>query len=314
MPKKKKESTSSSADPKESPKDSKEVKDPKESTPTTVPSKESKESSQPAKEGKEPVVTEFNSKQKQRHPDVNSALHIIKGAIVKVLHTPLTTSTEAQKRGEGRISVEYTLPEPPSEDQVKRIEKLSNDKIKENVPLKYFTMGRKEAEEKYRKNLVNETFIYDKKPVPEQLTELSIVEIPEWNVNCSAGPLLKTTGEVPPIVNVRINHRPQKKEIEFVFSLQLETPSAKKPESTPVSTTKRFETEESDNVQAVAEKIMQDMFSLLEQKGIPVKEKQKEIENVLRARVQEKLTTLKNTAYTRGMYCIPPTQSQMGFH
>jgi hypothetical protein len=35
---------------------------------------------------------------------VNTALHIVKGAIVKVLHTPITTTTDAFKKDEVLIS------------------------------------------------------------------------------------------------------------------------------------------------------------------------------------------------------------------
>lgn len=106
---------------------------------------------------------------------------MLKGAIVKVLHTPLTTSTEASKRGEGRIAIDFSQHgAPPTEQQLKQIEKLANEKIKENVEIKYFKMERAEAEAKYKARPVNETYLYDKFPVPAEITELSIVEIADW--------------------------------------------------------------------------------------------------------------------------------------
>lgn len=61
---------------------------------------------------------------------------------MKVLHTPLTTSTDAQKKDEGRIAVEYSLPNPPTQQQLDQIQELANNKIKENVEIKYFKMNR----------------------------------------------------------------------------------------------------------------------------------------------------------------------------
>jgi alanyl-tRNA synthetase len=120
----------------------------------------------------------------------------------------------------GRLAVEYNHAQPPSEAEIQKIEALANQKIKENVPIEIKQMDRKLAEEYYRTHPVNETFIYDKFPVPAHITTLNILTIPEWNVNCVTGEYLKHTGEIGSELKIlRLNHRPQKNELEFCFQL-----------------------------------------------------------------------------------------------
>jgi len=117
------------------------------------------------------------AKKNARDISTDTALHILKGAIVKVLNTPLTTTVECKSHTKGKLSVEYELPEVPSDAIVREIEELANQKVKENVDIEIIKIGRKEAEEKYRREPVNNTFIYDKFPVPDSVTELSLVHI-----------------------------------------------------------------------------------------------------------------------------------------
>lgn len=62
---------------------------------------------------------------------------------MQVLHTPLTTSTEAHKRDEGRLAVQLNDGQgEPTPEQLKLIEELANRKIDENVEIKVFKMDR----------------------------------------------------------------------------------------------------------------------------------------------------------------------------
>jgi len=248
--------------------------------------------------------------QKQRHPDVNSALHVIKGAIVKVFHTPITTSTEAHKKGEGRLTVEYPHPKAPTQDEINKIEELCNMKIKENVEILHFSMPRTEAEEKYRKTPVNETFIYDKFPVKPEITELKIVEIPEWNVNCSAGPLVKRTGDIKPMKLLRTNFRDQKKECEFVFALldSLEPAAApsggkkgNKAETQSSTSTSQQVKGESDDIQFVSQQLLDEILEEFKKHGVTIpQEKSQALSDEIKEKIAHKVNIVKNTAYTKG--------------
>jgi hypothetical protein len=48
-------------------------------------------------------------------------MHIIKGAIVKVFNTTVTTSVNASKPTEGRITIEWTSDNVPTEDQLRQV-------------------------------------------------------------------------------------------------------------------------------------------------------------------------------------------------
>jgi Ser-tRNA(Ala) deacylase AlaX len=48
---------------------------------------------------------------------------------------------------------------------------------------------------------------------------MSIVHIPDWNINCCGGNHVARTGDVKGIKIARINHREPKKELEFVIEV-----------------------------------------------------------------------------------------------
>jgi alanyl-tRNA synthetase len=144
------------------------------------------------------------------NPKVDSALHVLKGAAQKILNTTLTTSVYAEGNS-GRLTVECE--EKPTEQQIRGIEQLANNKIQENVPIEMFEMDRKEAESKYG------NIIYDKFPVPAHIQKLSITEIRDWNINCCLGPHVKTTAEIGQIRILKHRARPNRKELEISFEL-----------------------------------------------------------------------------------------------
>ena len=144
-------------------------------------------------------------------PRVDSALHVIKGAIQKVLGAELTTSVYVGEN-KGRITVEYG--EKPVEEQIKEIEELANRKIQENVPIEVFEMDREEAEAMFGR------IIYDKFSVPPHVRKLKIVQIKDWNINCCAGEHVKTTGEIGRIKIRKVRARQKRGELEISFEVE----------------------------------------------------------------------------------------------
>jgi len=142
--------------------------------------------------------------------DVDSALHVLKGAVQKVLGTKLTTSVFADG-SRGRLTVECF--KRPTDEQMIEIEELAFEKIKEGVPIHMFEMDRKEAEEIYGND------IYDRFPVSNHIQKLDLTEIEDWNINCCMGPHHPTTGEVPPITIRKWRYRDSKSELELSFEL-----------------------------------------------------------------------------------------------
>jgi alanyl-tRNA synthetase len=143
------------------------------------------------------------------NPRIDSALHVLKGAVEKVLGAPLTTSVYAEEN-KGRLTVEYEG--DPSEEQMRDIEALANRKI-EDVPIERIEMDRHEAEQEFG------SAIYDKFPVPPHVKRLTIARISGWNMNCCLGPHVKTTGEIGPMKITHHRARPARKELEISFEV-----------------------------------------------------------------------------------------------
>ncbi|KAK5575123.1 hypothetical protein RB653_010379 [Dictyostelium firmibasis] len=245
------------------------------------------------------------SQSKPRDSTTDSACHVLKGAIVKVLGTPITISVECNNKVKGRISVEYDHPEKPSQELINKIEQEANLIIKQNLEFKTFKIDKKEAESKYKSNLVNNTYIYDKFPVPESVTELSLVELENWNINCCPAVHLKTTGEIGGIKIGGINHRPAKKELEFRFDIVaavVSTETTTKPtgrgapkKTAVVANEPSVEgpSLKDTNVQYLTQKIIK---LVLDSKDNEKEQTTLEIEQLL--------TILKNTSYTNGSQSV----------
>lgn len=146
-----------------------------------------------------------------KNPKIDTALHVIKGAVEKILRANLTSGVY-EEGNSGRLTVEFDR--KPTEEEIAEIEKISNEKISENVEVKSFDINRKEAEEKYGK------VIYDKFPVPMHVATLRILEIPNWNINCCVGKHTKTTGEIGRIKLTKIKFRNAKQQLEIGFEIE----------------------------------------------------------------------------------------------
>ena len=144
------------------------------------------------------------------NPKIDSALHVLKGAVQKVLDTPLTTSVYAEGN-KGRLTVEYEG--DTSEEQIRDIEALANQKIREDVAIERIEIDRDEAERKFGNAM------YDKFPVPAHVRRLTIARIDGWNINCCLGPHVKSTGEIGTLKITHHRARPARKELEISFEV-----------------------------------------------------------------------------------------------
>jgi alanyl-tRNA synthetase len=141
----------------------------------------------------------------------HTALHVLKGALVKVLGAEWTTSVSVNG-GHGRISVEFDR--KPIDSEIGLIERLANDKIRDDVPVEVIHLSRKAAEERWG------DLIYDKFPLPERIAELSICHIKGWNVNACHKEHTSSTGEIGSIKIAKTRFRPNKKLLEISFDLR----------------------------------------------------------------------------------------------
>ena len=140
----------------------------------------------------------------------HTALHVLKGAVRKVLGAKWTASVHVSGN-KGRLTVQYDR--KPTPEEIKKIEELANEKVRENVEIKIHEISRDEAEKRWGDE------IYDLFPLPEHIKELSVLEIENWNLNACKEPHTKTTGEVGQIKITKIRFRNSKKLLEISFKV-----------------------------------------------------------------------------------------------
>ncbi len=61
--------------------------------------------------------------------------------------------------------------------------------------------------------------MYDKFPVPASVTTLTLVRIPDWNLNCCLGPHVERTGELGKITLTKWRARGAKRALEISFTV-----------------------------------------------------------------------------------------------
>lgn len=94
-----------------------------------------------------------------RHPAVNTAVEVFKGALAVVLSIPLTRSTigiNFPDIGHARMTVFTGRSEAVTDAELQRVVELANQKVAENVTCSVLRCSRQEAETKFGQD------IYDK--------------------------------------------------------------------------------------------------------------------------------------------------------
>ncbi len=154
------------------------------------------------------------------YPDevrTHTALHVIKGAVVRVLgeEAMWTAATYVSGR-HGRLTVKFNR--KPTPEEVREIERLANQKISEDLKVEILYLPRDEAEKRFG------DVIYDLFPIPPEVRDLYIVLIRDrdgsiWNINACNKQHTETTG---PIGGVRLGKprfRASKQLLELPFDI-----------------------------------------------------------------------------------------------
>jgi alanyl-tRNA synthetase len=113
----------------------------------------------------------------------HSAVHVLKGAVTKVLGPRRLTFAQA---GVLRMTSEET----PTKQEAGKIEAAANREISEDAEILEFSMERQEAEGHFG------TGIYDLAPAPPAGTLLKIVRIPDWDASYCPQAHVESTGSV----------------------------------------------------------------------------------------------------------------------
>jgi alanyl-tRNA synthetase len=140
----------------------------------------------------------------------HTALHVLKGAVQRVLGAKLTASTYVTET-HGGLTVQYDR--KPTQEEVARIEEMANGKIAEDAPVEVLEMGRPEAEARWGEA------IHDLFPLPPTVTRLKIFNLRDWNVNACNKQHTSRTGEIGRLKISKIRFRAQKGLLEIAFDL-----------------------------------------------------------------------------------------------
>ncbi|WP_099209254.1 alanyl-tRNA editing protein [Thermococcus henrietii] len=142
----------------------------------------------------------------------HTALHVLKGAVVKVLgrDAKWTASTYA-KGNRGVLAVKFNR--KPAPEEVEEIERLANEKVRENVPVEVYELPRGKAEKRFGDDM------YDLFPVPKEVKTLKVVVIEGWNVNACNKEHTRTTGEIGEIRIRKARFRRSRELLEISFEV-----------------------------------------------------------------------------------------------
>ena len=140
----------------------------------------------------------------------HSAIHVVKGAVQKVLGAKWTASVYVAGR-HGRLTVQFDR--KPTDEEMARVEQEANRKVAEGAELLEFEMEKQEAEGHFGDT------IYDLFPVPSGVTILKIVRIPDWNINCCNQSHVDSASEIGRIFLGKPRFRNAKRELEIEFDL-----------------------------------------------------------------------------------------------
>ena len=141
----------------------------------------------------------------------HTALHVLKGAVAKVLGVKWTAGVSVQG-SHGRLTVQFDR--KPTEEEVMRIEEKANGKIREDAHVEEYEMDRADAEERWG------DLIYDLFPIPEHITRLRIFHLPSWNVNACNKEHTERTGEIGSLKIGKTRFRVNKQRLEISYDVE----------------------------------------------------------------------------------------------
>ena len=157
----------------------------------------------------------------EQYPDevrTHTALHVLKGAVVKILGSGAKWTASTYVSGKhGRLTVKFNR--KPTPEEIRRIEELANRKIAEDLRIEVVKMERSEAERVYGDD------IYDLFPVPAEVRILTIVIVRDtdgsiWNINACNKEHLPSTRCIGRIVLRKPRFKARKQLLELPFDIE----------------------------------------------------------------------------------------------
>jgi alanyl-tRNA synthetase len=142
----------------------------------------------------------------------HTAIHILKGAVVKVLGRGAKWSASTYSQGlHGGLTVQFDR--KPTNDEMSRIEVAANQKIVENTNTEVTEMSRSDAEARWGDD------VYDIFPLPAEVKVVKVFHLPGWNVNTCEKQHCTTTSEIGGIKIAKWRYRANKQLLEMSFDV-----------------------------------------------------------------------------------------------
>ncbi len=142
----------------------------------------------------------------------HTALHVLKGAARKVLGDDAKwTAGVRVVEASGRLTLQFNR--KPTEEEIEDIENQANTIIQKNLSIQIHQMTQDEARERYGDEHL------DLFPIPKEIKTITVLEIPDWNINACNRPHTNTTGEVGQIAIRKIRFRQAKQLLEISFAV-----------------------------------------------------------------------------------------------
>lgn len=129
------------------------------------------------------MIPEFNEHNKQEHPPMHTAEHILNQTMVQMFGCGRSRNTHIERK---KSKADYFLPEPPSDEQVKAIEDKVNEVITLDLPVTEELMPLAEAGK-----------IVDLSKLPDNVSQtLRVVRIGDYDVCACIGLHVRRTSEI----------------------------------------------------------------------------------------------------------------------
>ena len=128
----------------------------------------------------EPVLNAHN---KEEYPPMHTAEHILNATMVRLFGCPRSRNAHIERK---KSKCDYILPEPPTDEQVARIESTVNEVIGRHLDVTVEYLTHAEA-----------AGIVDLSKLPEGVSEtLRIVRVGDYDACACAGAHVKNTAEI----------------------------------------------------------------------------------------------------------------------
>jgi len=158
-----------------------------------------------------------NAKPNYRTSFMDTAMHVFKGAVVRVLGLSTGGSTAAysfEKDQQFRVTVELGSATFEESKHARAIEDAANAKVVEDAPCFFFKMARDEAEAQYG------DYVFDSRKPPAAVTELSLIYLDGWNISCTPVRPIKSTGSLQALKITKCKVRASKNQVDFFVKVE----------------------------------------------------------------------------------------------